>query len=88
MVMCGRNGIVVIRFGLAQSGVTRILDAMGGRGVRVEQVIWATIRPSTGIQVGMFWWGYRCSVDDDIAATVELVKVPPPDIHLTTWPIP
>jgi anaerobic magnesium-protoporphyrin IX monomethyl ester cyclase len=73
----------------SESGSQRILDAME-RGVKVEQVIWATNAAKRyGIQVGMFlMWGYQGEDIDDIAATVELVKRCQPDIHLTTVAYP
>ncbi len=73
----------------SESGSQRILDAME-RGVRVDQVIWATHAAKRyGIQVGMFlMWGYQGEQIDDIAATVDLVKKCLPDIHLTTVAYP
>ena len=73
----------------SESGSQRILDAMQ-RGVRVEQVQWATHAAKRhGIRVGMFlMWGYDGETIDDIAATVEHVKKCNPDLFLTTVSYP
>jgi anaerobic magnesium-protoporphyrin IX monomethyl ester cyclase len=73
----------------SESGSQRILDAMQ-RGVRVEQVQWATQAAKRhGIQVGMFlMWGYHGETIDDVAATVEHVKKCNPDLFLTTVSYP
>jgi len=73
----------------SESGSQRILDAMQ-RGVKVEQVRRAcTLAHQHGIQVGMFlMWGYEGEELEDIAATVEHVKVTNPDIFFTTVSYP
>jgi radical SAM superfamily enzyme YgiQ (UPF0313 family) len=73
----------------SESGSQRILDAME-RGTTVEQVRWATRAAQRhGIQVGMFlMWGYDGETIDDIAATVEHVKLANPDVFLTTVAYP
>ena len=73
----------------SESGSQRILDGMQ-RGVTVEQVQRATkLAQAHGIQVGMFlMWGYEGEELEDIAATVEHVKVSNPDVFLTTVSYP
>ncbi|HET9474800.1 MAG TPA: radical SAM protein [Steroidobacteraceae bacterium] len=73
----------------SESGSQRILDAMQ-RGVSVEQVRRACqLAHAHGIQVGMFlMWGYEGEELEDIAATVEHVKVTNPDIFFTTVSYP
>ena len=73
----------------SESGSQRILDAMQ-RGVTVEQVRRATaLAEAHGIQVGMFlMWGFEGEEIEDIAATVEHVKVTDPDIFFTTVSYP
>jgi anaerobic magnesium-protoporphyrin IX monomethyl ester cyclase len=73
----------------SESGSQRILDAME-RGVTVEQVRKAVaLAHSHDIQVGMFlMWGYEGEEMEDIAATVEHVKVTNPDIFFTTVSYP
>jgi anaerobic magnesium-protoporphyrin IX monomethyl ester cyclase len=73
----------------SESGSQRILDAMQ-RGVKVEEVQTATrLAKQYGIEVGMFlMWGYDGEEYDDIAATVEHVKVTDPDIFFTTVAYP
>lgn len=73
----------------SESGSQRILDAME-RGSTVEQVRWATRAAQRhGIQVGMFlMWGYEGETLEDIAATVEHVRLSNPDIFLTTVSYP
>lgn len=73
----------------AESGSQRILDAME-RGVTVEQVLAATRSAKRhGIQVGMFlMWGYEGETEDDIAATIDMVKRAAPDVFLTTVSYP
>lgn len=73
----------------AESGSQRILDAME-RGVTVEQVIAAAgAARRYGIQVGMFlMWGYDGETEDDVQATVDLVKRADPDVFLTTVAYP
>ena len=73
----------------SESGSQRILDAME-RGVTVEQVQWATHAAQRhGIDVGMFlMWGYDGETEDDIAATVEHVKLANPDVFFTTVAYP
>jgi anaerobic magnesium-protoporphyrin IX monomethyl ester cyclase len=73
----------------SESGSQKILDGME-RGVTVEQVQRATKLAQThGIQVGMFlMWGYEGEELEDIAATVEHVKVSNPDVFLTTVSYP
>ena len=72
----------------SESGSQRILDAMQ-RGVTVEQVRHAVkLAHAHGIQVGMFlMWGYEGEELEDIAATVEHVKLTNPDIFFTPCPI-
>jgi len=73
----------------SESGSQRILDAMQ-RGVTVEQVRRATqLLQKHGIKVGMFlMWGYEGEEVEDIAATVEHVKLTNPDIFFTTVSYP
>ena len=73
----------------SESGSQRILDAMQ-RGVSVEQVRRACqLAHAHGIQVGMFlMWGYEGEELEDIAATVEHVKVTNPDVFFTTVSYP
>jgi len=73
----------------SESGSQKILDAME-RGVSVEQVRKAcALAHDHGIQVGMFlMWGYEGEELEDIAATVEHVKVSNPDIFFTTVSYP
>jgi radical SAM superfamily enzyme YgiQ (UPF0313 family) len=73
----------------SESGSQKILDAMQ-RGVSVEQVRNACkLAQAHGIQVGMFlMWGYEGEQLEDIAATVEHVKVSNPDIFFTTVSYP
>jgi radical SAM superfamily enzyme YgiQ (UPF0313 family) len=73
----------------SESGSQRILDAMQ-RGVTVEQVRSAVrLAQKYGIKVGMFlMWGYEGEELEDIAATVEHVKMTDPDIFFTTVSYP
>ncbi|HMB73155.1 MAG TPA: radical SAM protein [Gammaproteobacteria bacterium] len=73
----------------SESGSQRILDAMD-RGVTVEQVRKSTkLAQDHGIEVGMFlMWGYEGEEIEDIAATVEHVKLSNPDIFFTTVTYP
>ena len=73
----------------SESGSQRILDAMQ-RGVTVEQVQWATHAAQRhGIDVGMFlMWGYHGETEDDIAATIEHVKLANPNVFFTTVAYP
>jgi anaerobic magnesium-protoporphyrin IX monomethyl ester cyclase len=73
----------------SESGSQKILDAME-RGVSVEQVRKACrLAHEHGIQVGMFlMWGYEGEELEDIAATVEHVKITNPDIFFTTVSYP
>lgn len=73
----------------AESGSQRILDAMQ-RGVTVEQVLHATrAARQHGIQVGMFlMWGYDGETEEDIEATIDLVRRAAPDVALTTVAYP
>jgi anaerobic magnesium-protoporphyrin IX monomethyl ester cyclase len=73
----------------SESGSQKILDGME-RGVTVEQVRRSTkLAQAHGIQVGMFlMWGYEGEELEDIAATVEHVKVSNPDVFLTTVSYP
>jgi len=73
----------------SESGSQRILDAME-RGVTVEQVRRsAKLARAHGIQVGMFlMWGYEGEEVEDIAATVEHVKLSDPDVFFTTVAYP
>jgi radical SAM superfamily enzyme YgiQ (UPF0313 family) len=73
----------------SESGSQRILDAME-RGVSVEQVRRSVaLAQAHGIQVGMFlMWGYEGEELEDIAATVEHVKVANPDVFFTTVSYP
>lgn len=73
----------------SESGSQRILDAMR-RGVTVEQVRNAVrLAKRYGIKVGMFlMWGYEGEDIEDIAATVEHVKLTNPDIFFTTVSYP
>ena len=85
---CAELGCYRIWIG-SESGSQRILDAMQ-RGVTVEQVRRACeLAHAHGIQVGMFlMWGYEGEELEDIAATVEHVKVTNPDIFFTTVSYP
>ena len=73
----------------SESGSQRILNAMQ-RGVRVEQVRKSVhLAQAHGIQVGMFlMWGYEGEELEDIAATVEHVKLSNPDVFFTTVAYP
>jgi anaerobic magnesium-protoporphyrin IX monomethyl ester cyclase len=73
----------------SESGSQKILDAME-RGVSVEQVRRSIeLAHAHGIQVGMFlMWGYEGEELEDIAATVEHVKISKPDIFFTTVSYP
>jgi len=73
----------------SESGSQRILDAMQ-RGVSVEHVQRSiALAHAHGIQVGMFlMWGYEGEELEDIAATVEHVKVSNPDVFFTTVSYP
>jgi anaerobic magnesium-protoporphyrin IX monomethyl ester cyclase len=73
----------------SESGSQRILDGME-RGVTVEQVRRSTkLARAHGIQVGMFlMWGYEGEELEDIAATVEHVKLSNPDVFFTTVSYP
>lgn len=73
----------------SESGSQRILDAMQ-RGVTVEQVRRSiALLQKHGIQVGMFlMWGFEGEELEDIAATVEHVKLANPDIFFTTVSYP
>ena len=73
----------------SESGSQRILDAMQ-RGVTVEQVRRSTkLAQAQGIEVGMFlMWGYEGEEIEDIAATVEHVKLSSPDVFFTTVSYP
>ncbi len=73
----------------SESGSQRILDAMD-RGVSVEQVRKSTkLAQQHGIQVGMFlMWGYEGEEIEDVAATVEHVKLSGPDVFFTTVAYP
>lgn len=73
----------------SESGSQRILDAMQ-RGVTVEQVRTAVrLAQQHGIKVGMFlMWGYEGEEIEDIAATVEHVKLTNPDVFFTTVSYP
>jgi radical SAM superfamily enzyme YgiQ (UPF0313 family) len=73
----------------SESGSQRVLDAMQ-RGVTVEQVRHAVkLAQRYGIKVGMFlMWGYEGEEFEDIAATVEHVKLANPDIFFTTVSYP
>jgi radical SAM superfamily enzyme YgiQ (UPF0313 family) len=73
----------------SESGSQKILDAMQ-RGVSVEQVRRSiALAHAHGIQVGMFlMWGYEGEELEDIAATVEHVKVSNPDVFFTTVSYP
>lgn len=73
----------------SESGSQRILDAMQ-RGVTVEQVRHAVnLAQRYGIKVGMFlMWGYEGEEIEDIAATVEHVKITNPDVFFTTVSYP
>jgi len=73
----------------SESGSQRILNAMQ-RGVRVEQVRESVkLAQAHGIQVGMFlMWGYEGEELEDIAATVEHVKLSNPDVFFTTVAYP
>ncbi|MGI9234249.1 MAG: B12-binding domain-containing radical SAM protein [Woeseiaceae bacterium] len=73
----------------SESGSQRILDAMQ-RGVSVEQVRHSIkLARAHGIQVGMFlMWGYEGEEIEDIAATVEHVKLTNPDEFFTTVAYP
>jgi anaerobic magnesium-protoporphyrin IX monomethyl ester cyclase len=73
----------------SESGSQRILDAMQ-RGVSVEQVRHSVkLAQSHGIQVGMFlMWGYEGEEIEDIAATVEHVKLSNPEQFFTTVAYP
>jgi anaerobic magnesium-protoporphyrin IX monomethyl ester cyclase len=73
----------------SESGSQRILDAME-RGVTAEQVRASTkLAQQHGIEVGMFlMWGYEGEEIEDIAATVEHVKLSRPDVFFTTVTYP
>jgi radical SAM superfamily enzyme YgiQ (UPF0313 family) len=73
----------------SESGSQRILDAMQ-RGVTVKQVRDAVrLAKQHDIEVGMFlMWGYEGEELEDIAATVEHVKLTNPDIFFTTVAYP
>jgi radical SAM superfamily enzyme YgiQ (UPF0313 family) len=73
----------------SESGSQRILDAMD-RGVTAEQVRKSTkLAQDHGIEVGMFlMWGYEGEEIDDIAATVEHVRLSNPDVFFTTVAYP
>jgi anaerobic magnesium-protoporphyrin IX monomethyl ester cyclase len=73
----------------SESGSQKVLDAMQ-RGVTVEQVRHAVkLAQQYGIKVGMFlMWGYEGEELEDIAATVEHVKLSNPDIFFTTVSYP
>lgn len=73
----------------SESGSQKVLDAMQ-RGVTVEQVRNAVrLAQQYGIKVGMFlMWGYEGEELEDIAATVEHVKLTNPDIFFTTVSYP
>ena len=73
----------------SESGSQRILDAME-RGVTVEQVRKSVkMAQAHGIEVGMFlMWGYEGEEIEDIAATVEHVKLSNPDVFFTTVSYP
>jgi radical SAM superfamily enzyme YgiQ (UPF0313 family) len=73
----------------SESGSQRILDAME-RGVSVAQVTKAVkLARDHGIEVGMFlMWGYEGEELEDIAATVEHVKLTNPDVFFTTVAYP
>ena len=73
----------------SESGSQRILNAME-RGVTVEQVRHSTkLAQDHGIQVGMFlMWGYEGEELEDIAATVEHVRLSNPDVFFTTVAYP
>ena len=73
----------------SESGSQKILNAME-RGVSVAQVRRAIeLSKARGIAVGMFlMWGYEGEELEDIAATVEHVKVSNPDVFLTTVAYP
>jgi anaerobic magnesium-protoporphyrin IX monomethyl ester cyclase len=73
----------------SESGSQKILDAMQ-RGVTVEQVRCAVkLAKDHGIEVGMFlMWGYEGEEIEDIAATVEHVKLTNPDVFFTTVSYP
>jgi radical SAM superfamily enzyme YgiQ (UPF0313 family) len=73
----------------SESGSQKILDAMQ-RGVTVEQVRRSVaLAQKHGIEVGMFlMWGYEGEEIEDIAATVEHVKISNPDVFFTTVSYP
>jgi len=73
----------------SESGSQRILDRME-RGVTVAQVREAVrLAREQGIEVGMFlMWGYDGEEIEDIAATVEHVRICDPDIFFTTVTYP
>jgi anaerobic magnesium-protoporphyrin IX monomethyl ester cyclase len=73
----------------SESGSQRVLDAMQ-RGVTVEEVRTAVrLAQRHDIKVGMFlMWGYEGEEIEDIAATVEHVKVTNPDVFFTTVSYP
>jgi radical SAM superfamily enzyme YgiQ (UPF0313 family) len=73
----------------SESGSQRILDAMQ-RGVSVEEVRHSIkLAQAHGIEVGMFlMWGYEGEELEDIAATVEHVKLSNPDQFFTTIAYP
>jgi radical SAM superfamily enzyme YgiQ (UPF0313 family) len=73
----------------SESGSQRILDAMR-RGVTVGQVHSAAAAlKRRGIQVGMFiMLGYEGESDQDLEATVRLLKEADPDLFLTTVAYP
>ena len=73
----------------AESGSQRILDAMQ-RGVTIDEVLFAARAAKRhGIQVGMFFmWGYEGETEDDVEATLDLVRRADPDVALTTVAYP
>jgi radical SAM superfamily enzyme YgiQ (UPF0313 family) len=73
----------------SESGSQKVLDAMQ-RGVTVEQVRHSVkLAQRYGIKVGMFlMWGYEGEELEDIAATVEHVKLANPDVFFTTVSYP
>jgi anaerobic magnesium-protoporphyrin IX monomethyl ester cyclase len=73
----------------AESGSQRILDAMR-RDVTLAEVHRAVqLAHAHGMQVGMFlMWGYEGEELEDIAATVDLVRLSNPDTFLTTVSYP
>ncbi|MBI4369031.1 MAG: B12-binding domain-containing radical SAM protein, partial [Elusimicrobia bacterium] len=73
----------------SESGSQKILDTMDRR-VKVEQVIWALqALKRRSIKTGLFLMlGYSGETEDDLAATLDLLRKGEPDEYLTTVSYP